>query len=242
MDRIRRIAMAKMAAAISLVALVCSAAPGVAGDESLTRFLLFSGFDLWRHGGFLHGGVLYAPRGLAQEGPVIKLLVGGGQYQYLSGTTTVTGRQWLLSALPGWRFKRDKFELTVYGGLDLQNHRFSPNDTGNALAGTHAGLRAGFDLWWEPRPAMMVAASASASTIGTSYWARGAVGWWTFDRVWLGPEVVALGDDNYRQFRIGVHLTGLRTATFEWAAAAGFARDNDNRSGPYVRVGLIARR
>jgi len=206
------------------------------------RFLLFSGFDLWRHGGFLHGGVLYAPEGLDREGPVVKLLVGGGQYQYLSGATTVTGRQWLVSAMPGWRFKRGTLEFTVYGGLDLQHHRFSPYDPGNSLAGTHAGARGGFDLWWEPRPAMMVAASASASTIGTSYWARGAVGWRAFDRVWLGPEIVALGDDNYRQFRLGVHVTGLRTAAFEWAAGLGYARDNDNRSGPYVRVGLIARR
>ncbi len=181
--------------------------------------------------------------GLAQEGPVLKLLVGGGQYQYLSGTSDrYRAAGGCSRPCPGWRFKRDKFELTVYGGLDLQDHRFSPNDTGNALAGTHAGLRAGFDLWWEPRPAMMVAASASASTIGTSYWARGAIGWWTFDRVWLGPEVVALGDDNYRQFRFGVHVTGLRTGGFEWAAGLGYARDNDNRSGPYVRVGLIARR
>lgn len=242
MRRIRRVAMAGLAVAVGLVVSVSSAAPSVAEEAAFSRFLLFSGFDLWRHGGFIHGGMLYAPQGLEREGPVLKVLIGGGKYQYLSGTTTITGHQLLLSAMPGWRFKRDKLEVTVYGGLDVQDHRLSLFDPGNSLSGTHAGARGGFDLWWEPRPAMMVAASVSASTIGTSYWARGAVGWWTFDRAWLGPEIVMLGDDAYRQFRIGMHMTGLRTAGFEWAAGLGFARDNDTRSGAYVRVGLIARR
>lgn len=242
MRRVWRSAMACLAAGASLAVLVFSAGPSAAEDAPLARFLLFSGFDLWRHGGFLHGGLVYAPRGLDNEGPVLKVLIGGGQYQYLSGATTITGKQVLLSAMPGWRFKRETLEVTLYAGFDLQNHQLSPFDPGNSLSGTRAGARAGFDLWWEPRPAMMIAASVSASTIGTSYWARGAAGWWTFDRVWLGPEIVALGDDAYRQFRFGLHMTGLKTASFEWAAGAGYARDNDNRAGAYVRLGLITRR
>ena len=47
------------------------------------RFLLFSTTDLWRHGGFAHGGVLWAPSGLDRDGPVLKLVFGGGVYHYL---------------------------------------------------------------------------------------------------------------------------------------------------------------
>src|SRR6476661_9192314 len=51
-------------------------------SQDSARFLLFSTTDLWRHGGFAHGGVLWAPSGLDQEGPVLKLLFGGGIYHY----------------------------------------------------------------------------------------------------------------------------------------------------------------
>ena len=38
------------------------------GEASSQRYLLFSGLDLWRNGGFLHGGMLWSPAGLGQEG------------------------------------------------------------------------------------------------------------------------------------------------------------------------------
>ena len=47
--------------------------------------MLFATTDLWRQGGFAHGGVLWAPKGLDREGPVLKLMFGGGVYHYRSG-------------------------------------------------------------------------------------------------------------------------------------------------------------
>src|SRR4051812_6817206 len=52
--------------------------------QEQARFLLFSTTDLWRQGGFGHAGVLWAPTGLDREGPVIKLMFGGGVYRYIS--------------------------------------------------------------------------------------------------------------------------------------------------------------
>src|SRR5438270_11372472 len=46
------------------------------GEASSHRYLLFGGLDLWRNGGFLHGGVLWSPAGLGQ-GFTLKLLFGG---------------------------------------------------------------------------------------------------------------------------------------------------------------------
>src|SRR5204862_301562 len=42
--------------------------------EAVAHLLFFSGTDVWRNGGFLHGGFLYAYQGLSQDGPVFKLL------------------------------------------------------------------------------------------------------------------------------------------------------------------------
>ena len=89
----------------------------------------------------------------------------------------------------------------------------------------------------------MLAADASVSTVGPSYNARLAAGWRAFDAFYLGPEVQAFGaDDNYRQFRAGLHITGFRTEQFEWSVGAGWAIDTDDRSGAYGKIGVFTRR
>jgi hypothetical protein len=233
------------AAVVAVAAAFCSPT-GVRADTTTdgdrAHFLLHGGFDLWRNGGFGHGGLLWSPDGLRQDGFTLKILLGAGSYRYRSGTTETTGLQYLASALPGWRFKQGTLEITVFAGLDMQQHQFKPDDPGNGLRGFHAGARGGFDLWFEPMPAeMMLTASVSASTIGKNVWARAAAGVRALD-LWLGPESVFCGDETYRQLRFGAHVTGLRTGAFEWSAGAGWVTDSDKRSGLYGRLGVLVRR
>ncbi len=61
---------------------------------------------------------------------------------------------------PGWRFQRDKFTLSIFAGLDIQHHKLSPDDPGNALRGTKTGIRAGIDAWYEPDPRTMLNAES----------------------------------------------------------------------------------
>lgn len=213
-------------------------------DAAPPRYLLFSGADVWSYGGFAHAGILWSPDGLEQTGFTFKMLAGTGSYRYASGAlggTEVTGEQWLGSLLPGWRFKGQGIEMTLFAGLDVQSHRFRPDDTANSLHGLHTGLRVGVDLWYEPIPSAMLAASVSGSTVGPSYWSRVAAGWRVFDRVWIGPEILAMGDENYRQFQLGVHITALRFGAFEWTLGAGWSTDSDGRDSAYGRIGVLTR-
>jgi len=148
----------------------------------------------------------------------------------------------MAAALPGWRFKREAFELTVFAGLDVQDHRFTPLDPGNRLAGPMSARAAGSMSGTSRLHDGMLTASASISTIGTSYWTRAAAGWRFFDAVWLGPEVHASGDDVYRQLRFGVHATSLRMFGYEWSAGVGWVTDSDHRDGVYGRLGVLVRR
>ncbi len=211
------------------------------GPSSET-FLLFAGADAWRSGGFVHGGLLWSPGGIDREGFVAKLMIGGGQYRYRNGAAETTGTVALFDAMPGWRFKLGTFELTAYAGLDLQHHHLSPDDLGNRSRGSRAGLRAGADVWWEPTAATMASAGANFATIGDGYWSRAAFGWRAFDLVYLGPEVLALGDDRYHQWRVGLHATAFKTGAFEWSAGAGYVEDSDHRAGIYGRIGVLTRR
>jgi hypothetical protein len=210
------------------------------------RYLLFSTADLWRHGGFAHGGIVWSPGGVDNSGFALKLMLGGGVYRYISGAlgdAEVSGRLLAASILPGWRFVQGKFIATIYAGLDIENHRLSPDDLSAGLRGGYAGLRLNAELWYEPTSFTMIAADGMVSTIGTSYNARLALGWRAFDRFYLGPEVQGFAaGDNYRQFRAGVHVTGLKTEMFEWSASAGWATDSDERDGLYGKLGLLLRR
>lgn len=237
---------------VAAAALFCGGSPTVAdplpptshlsGGTYPDKFLYFSGFDLWRSGGSFYGGVQWAPRGLNEDGFTLKLLLAEGSYRYLAGSTSIRGTGLLASVLPGWRIKRGDFEIKLFAGLDLQNHRLSPDDPGNSLRGNHAGVRFAADLWWEPTPSLMLASSISGSTIGNSFSIRGAAGWRVMDRFWTGPELETSGDEVYRQYRIGGHLTSLRFAAFEWSLGAGYVEDNSHRSGPYGRISLLTRR
>ena len=206
------------------------------------KFLYFSGFDLWRNGGTFYGGAQWAPGGLNNDGFTLKILLAEGSYRYLSGTNDIPGTSLLAAIMPGWRIKRGDLEIKAFAGLDLQNHRLSPDDLSNSLRGNHAGLRVSADTWWEPTRAMMLASSISGSTIGNSFGIRGAAGWRLMDRFWAGPEIETSGDDVYRQYRIGAHVTSFKTGEFEWALGAGYVDDNSHRSGAYGRLSILTRR
>ncbi|MBI3435029.1 MAG: cellulose biosynthesis protein BcsS [Proteobacteria bacterium] len=233
-----------LAATIAVATLSAERGHADAGGDSVgaQHLLLFSGGDFWRNGKFTHGGLLWSPDGLERTGFTLKALIGAGTYRYRSGAGDIAATQYLAALMPGWRYKINRVEITIFGGIDAQHHRPSPADPGNRLSGSHLGVRAGADMWWEPTAASMVAVAASLSTIGASHWARAAYGTRVFDRLYVGPEALAIGDTTYRQFRLGLHATALRSGPFEWSAGVGWATDSSKRSGAYGHIGLLTRR
>jgi hypothetical protein len=222
---------------------VALAEPSVDGFGATA--LLFSGADLWRNGGFLHGGVIWSPGGLDRDGFTFKAMLSGGTYRYLSGAlgnTEVEGREGVAQLMPGWRFITGRTEIKVFGGLDLQTHKLTPDDPSSRLRGGDAGARAAFEIWSNVSANMILAANGSASTIAGSYDLRGAAGWRLFERFYTGPEVQMFASGDYQQYRVGLHVTSVRLWEAEWSAAAGWARDSDERQGAYVRVGVSLRR
>lgn len=206
------------------------------------RLLLFAGFDLWRGGSSVHGGLLWSPQGLQRDGLVIKLLSGAGSYRYLSSARVIRGTHAFDSLMAGYRFSGQGFEARLFAGVDFQYHRLNPVDPANRLLGYHIGARVNGELWWEPMRDTMVSSSFSVSSIGPNYSVRAAAGWKLWDRFYLGPELETFSDFRYRQYRAGMHVTALRTGIVEWSAGAGYAYDSSRVSGFYGRLGLLIRR
>lgn len=147
--------------------------------------------------------------------------------------------------LPGWRIKRGDAEFKFYLGPEFQKHHLSPDDPANRLRGNSFGLRAAFDLWYEPTRDTVVVVDVSLSSIATSNSARIGYGWRVFEDmlggVYVGPEVQYFGSDGYRHFRVGAHITSMKTDDVEWSAAAGWADDTQGRVGPYLRLNVMKR-
>jgi hypothetical protein len=188
--------------------------------------------------------MLYAPDGFEQDGLLFKLLLSGGLYRYNAGDLggdEVVGAEMMVQALPGFRVARNHFEAKVFMGPEYENHRLWPDDPGNRLRGPAFGLRVAIDLWDEPTATTMLAGDASLSTVGSNYSARAAFGWRVADEFYAGPETQIYGGDGYAQWRVGLHVTSLKTGDAEWSAAGGWAIDTDNRSSPYLRLGFMQR-
>jgi hypothetical protein len=208
------------------------------------ELIAFSGSDVWRQGAFGYGGALWAPGGLDGDGFVVKLFATRGYYAYRSGTlgnATVSGIMYAASVMPGMRFSVNGVFVTVYAGLDYQVHALTPVDPTNETIGSHAGARFAADLWYEPSKFTMTAFSATLSTIGGAYAVRAAFGWRLWESVYVGPEALAYGQRDYRQVRIGAHITGLKFLRLEWQAGVGYALDDDGNAGAYVRLGVSDR-
>lgn len=243
-------AVVSIAAAFLFCGLVLSAVPSRADDEIGARTILFSGRDLWRNGAFAYGGLLFAPGGFDQDGFMLKLLLSGGLYRYSAGGlggAQVKGGEWLAQALPGFRIKRGNAEMKFFFGPEWQHHSLWPDDPDNRLRGKTIGLRMAAELWYEVTPLTLILGDVSASSIATSQSARLAYGWRVADEIfngegfYLGPEAQYFGSDGYRHWRLGAHITSLKTEATEWSAAIGYARDSDGRSSPYVRLNLSTR-
>jgi hypothetical protein len=213
----------------------------LSGGSRPERFLFFSGLDLWRNGKAGYGGMVWAPHDLNKDGPLLRLFLSDDFERYDTPGQRYNSTIFRGSILPGWRIKRGDVEIKVFTGLAVENRVLAPDNPADRLHGTQFGARMTAELWWQPTRATMLAANASATTIGSEYSARAAAGWRLLDRFWAGPEVSISSDAYSTQYRFGAHITGLKTGTLEWSVATGFVEDSFQRNGIYGRLGVFRR-
>lgn len=233
---------------MTVVAVACMAASAAidrveAGGPENPSFLLFSGTDLWHYGGFLYGGLLWSPAGLDADGFTLKMLLDGGKYSYVSGglQETIDGTKLSAAALPGWRFTRDGLTVSVFTGPVVQDYRLTPADPGSRLHGLYVGAEFATDIWYQPNALTMAALSGAFSSIGPTGYVRAAIGFRLFAPAFVGPELEELWCADYQEIELGAHVTALRINAVEWSMGSGWAMTSDQRSGPYLRLGVDAR-
>jgi hypothetical protein len=233
------------AAIIAAVGLMLSAAANraeSAGAEN-PAFLLFSGADIWRYGGFLDGGLLWSPSGLDTDGFTFKMLLDGGKYSYISSglEENIDGTKLSAAALPGWRFTHNGLTATLFAGPLVQNYRLIPNDPASRLHGFYVGAQTEADIWYQPSALTMASVNGAISSIGPTGYVRAAIGFRLFKSASVGPETGQFWCADFKEIEFGAHVTALRVDTMEWSMASGWALTSDQRSGPYLRLGVSRR-
>ncbi|KAF2989682.1 cellulose biosynthesis protein BcsS [Methylocystis sp. MJC1] len=138
--------------------------------------------------------------------------------------------------LMGYEWVSKQATVAVYAGGEIVNNSISPNDPNNQAKGTSAGLKLATDFYVTPTDATMIAGVFSYSTNFNSYYGRLKFGMALADRVYIGPEFGALGDNFFQQWRLGGHVTGIRLGMLQFGAALGFLNDRVRGGGLYGTV------
>jgi hypothetical protein len=229
---------------------VASAEPAEPAAESAANgnpehSLLFSGVDAARAGFFVYSGARLTPFSqLGQSGPIFGVFAGGGQYRYfMAPGSPVTGRVAVGEALAGYQFTGANHAIALFAGVRRVRHDLDTPDPGNPVQGAETGAVFVLDGWAKPVPGTLVTLAADASTAFSGYYARATAGRALplGDNLYGGCEAVLLGNENYRQWRFGGHLTGLALGQAELGLSGGWFSSDDGDDGLYGNLALWRR-
>ncbi|MGO4406064.1 cellulose biosynthesis protein BcsS [Bosea sp. RAF48] len=175
--------------------------------------------------------------GLAESGFRLFLKAGGSQEQTRRqpphGTTYKAESQ----ALLGYEWRIGDSFFALYAGSDVESEQ-SVETFGPSMITTRYGARLQADLWAMPADGMMLQANAYVSSVNHRLWGRLAPGWQMPTGFYVGPEVEAYREQDYRKLRLGLHLTGLRFLNLEWRLSGGWQRTSDRPSNAYGSLSL----
>jgi hypothetical protein len=204
---------------------------------------VFSGFELTSIGSYTGwAGATLAPWGnLDTSGLRIGLFDATGIYSYSTGASSqVRGIFTSADILVGYGANVDSFAMKVSVGLNLQEHRLSGLDPSNPVQGSTVGLKLQADSWVNPTERTMLFGLVSYSTAFRTYYATLKAGYAVIEgqEVFIGPEVIFQGNEHYSQWRLGAHLTGVKTRGIEVGFSGGLLHSTDSGSGAYGKIDL----
>ncbi len=170
--------------------------------------------DSWE--GYL-GSVVALNRDLSKEGVLLRTMGTYGRYDYTvtdcaacGGTpTNFDGRAWQGDIMIGYQWVRQQFDMALYAGLDMQNHRISPDQpiSENPVQGSETGFKVAFELESHKHTGMphYYAVEGAYSTAFDTYYVLGRLGANRSGHV-FGVEGWLLGDETGDAQRLGAFL------------------------------------
>jgi hypothetical protein len=189
---------------------------------------------------FANANVTAAPAGsLNQSG--LRVRVDGlmGSYRTeTAGSPRALGAQAEVAAMAGYALVWQEAVLAGFVGLNVRRNEVSHFDASLPAARTEIGLKTALDFYARPTASTMVHATGTYSTAFNAYYGRLRFGFAGFAGGYIGPEFTALGDDYYRQWRVGAHLSGMQFGALQLGVSAGYVHDHVRKGGAYSTLDL----
>ncbi len=173
--------------------------------------------------------------GLEQSGARLRLAGVLGQYSYIGGNGLgrVKGTQRDGSFMVGYEWVAERLTVAIYGGVNVTDNALDKYDPLNGSAGRAIGAKIAGDFYYRPNAFVMISGVGSFSSAHSAYYARLKGGYAIARNVFIGPEMIVLGDNFFSQWRIGGHITGAKFGPVQIGASAGFLVDKVRGSGLY---------
>jgi hypothetical protein len=142
--------------------------------------------------------------------------------------------------LGGYEWVTPLSAFAAFGGVSVRDSQFSDNAPSHAANGTMVGYKGVLEYFGRPTDRTMVSAYGSYSTNYNAYYTRFRWGVMPAGQFYVGPEVSALGDDFFREWRFGAHLTGMPIGPFQFGVSAGYLLDKGGKGGGYGTLDVRA--
>jgi hypothetical protein len=202
---------------------------------------LYFGTDVNTNGGLVgYSGLLYAPAGMDNSGFRLALFGLYGKYEYESNNNTPQQQTFKArftsdDLLFGYSKVWDQGSATIAVGGNYQNHDVKPFDPNNPVQGQAWGAKIQADFYVNPTEATVVSGIASYSTAFHTYYSILKGGYDFFGKgFFIGPEIVALGNERTDQQRIGIALIDIKVANrVSLTISGGFLRERNEPNGGY---------
>ena len=207
-------------AALAVVALLPPRGASIAQDNSAParelNTVLFGSLDAGRSA-FLSAGIKRALAGsLDRDG-----FIDAADFRPTAQAHAMLGYQWL--------FPRVAVSALLGPEVDIEA------ESADALraARTRFGVRGHAELWAHPTPETLATATAIAGSARAHLWSRISGGYAFWPGVFVGPEPAFYARDDYREWRLGAHVTGLTWGQLNIRFSGGLLQSNDDRTGAY---------
>lgn len=167
---------------------------------------------------------------LSESGPRIRVEGLVGEFEYVSSAGNTTGRQTGIGVLGGYEWVMPGLSVSAFAGVDMRRTDWASVVPGAPAAGGAFGFTTAFNVYARPTATTMAHGFVSYSSVRDAFFARARFGW-AMAAAYVGPEVAYLGDDTFRQARIGAHISGLSLGPLQIGLSSGYQQDVRSGSG-----------
>lgn len=200
--------------------------------------VLFGSLDAGRSAFFSAGVKRSLAGSLDESGPVLLAGVGGGgspedpQAGSLQSSSIRPAAQG--SVLLGYQWTHGPVTFSGLIGPEIDSERQS-NGVSDWFR-TRLGIRGHAELWAHPTSETLLTATAIAGSAREHVWARTSAGYAFWKDIFIGPELALYRTSDYREWRVGAHVTGLTWGRWNLRLSGGALRTDEDRTGAYLGV------